>query len=90
MHTGAVRICDCCYAYSGDLLCVEACSYDSYGTSSAVLEDSVKYGHLHLRNIPVTHNKSPMRWRNVRPLLTVLTHVPGTSSAGHLGNLVGS
>ena len=36
------------------------------------VEDSVKYGHLRLRNIPVTHNKSPTRWRNVRPLLTML------------------
>ena len=30
------------------------------------VEDSVKYGHLRLRNIPITHNKSPTRWRNVR------------------------
>lgn len=36
------------------------------------VEDSVKYGHLRLRNIPVTHNKSPTRWRNVRPVLTAL------------------
>ena len=30
------------------------------------VEDSVKYGRLRLRNIPITHNKSPTRWRNVR------------------------
>lgn len=32
------------------------------------VEDSVKYGHLRLRNIPVTHNKSPTRWRDVRTI----------------------
>ncbi|KAK9827659.1 hypothetical protein WJX81_004467 [Elliptochloris bilobata] len=35
------------------------------------VEDSVKYGRVRMRNIPITHNKSPTRWRNLDlPLLT--------------------
>ena len=52
------------------------------------VEDSVTYGRLRLRNIPVTHNKSPTRWRNVRPPLTVLCEMfPDKSFAGYPGKL---
>ena len=31
------------------------------------VEDSVTLGRVRMRSLPITHNKSPTRWREARP-----------------------